>query len=140
MMPGAVLCHASPGRLRIRIAAMRGDHEYFRVIEQALSSQFPDVAVNSATGSLLVKGPGISRAALERAAAEHGLFELEQREPMAVVASSRPVDVAIRWPEVAAGALAALAVVQALRGRVLAPAVTLAWYAAEALAWSEVKR
>jgi hypothetical protein len=143
MLPDAKLCHSSPGRVRVRVPALRRDEEYFRGVEQALAGHFCAVAADSATGSVLITGGDASAAALQRVAAEEGLFTLAV--PAAAPASAestatRPAANDDGWARTVAALFAALAIVQAARGALLAPATSLAWYAVEALRWSQDKK
>lgn len=134
MIPGATLCHVSPGRLRLRIPTMRGDAEYFRGIEGRLSGHFSDVEANSVTGSVLVKGSHISRDRLRTLAVNQGLFELEVAHENAARASPFT-----DWHSAAAAIFVVLGLVQLYRGRILTPAATLLWYAIEAWHWGQAK-
>src|SRR5262245_29288629 len=80
MLPRATLEHATPGRLRMKVAALRGDAPYFRSVIEKLSGQ-PGIAAlraNPLTGSILINHdtdvPSICRIAADR-----GLFELDEK-------------------------------------------------------------
>lgn len=138
MIPGAELRHASPGRVRVRIRAMRGDEEYFRAVETGLARQFGAVVADSTTGSVLLQGADVSSAAVGRFATEQGLFELPLDQPQPrterVAASASQIE---DWAPAFALLFSVLAAIQFARGRVMAPAVTLLWYALDALERSQ---
>ncbi|PZW46836.1 hypothetical protein C8P66_108115 [Humitalea rosea] len=121
--PLATIVHALPGRLRLRLPALRGDIAGLSALALAVAA-LPGVAAAEAsatTGSLLIQHEGTTEAVLVLA---EGLF------------SARPdaAEEAIQLPEAllpAMGAMAAagLTIVQLLRREALPPALTLGWYA-----------
>ena len=137
MIPAASLCHVSPGRMRLRIPTMRGDDDYFRAVEQGLSSHCGHVAANTTTGSVLLHNAALTSAELRRVAANEGLFDLVES---AATAGER-----YSGPRLASGLsalraafimlLVALAIVQLYRGRVLTSSLSLLWHALEAARW-----
>lgn len=136
MLPDATLCHSSRGRVRVRIAALRRDDEYFRSVERGLVSQFEHVVADSTTGSVLVTGESATPAALRQIAAERGLFALAAPvRTRAPAGAAENVSSERDWSRATALLFAGLALIQAARGTVLAPASSLAWYAVEALRW-----
>jgi hypothetical protein len=141
MVPEAALCHVSPGRIRVRVPAMRGDDEYFRAVERDLSGHFGAVVANSATASILLTDSDMSVSDLRHIAAERALFALAERR--ATAAEPRGARVVLELPAVpltTAALFGLLALVQLLRGQVLAPATSLLWYALEALRTSRGNR
>jgi hypothetical protein len=146
--PVAVKVHELPGRARFRVPERRGDVAYFRDVEEAFDL-CPGVLVVEArakTGSLLIRHEG-DLDPVWRFARERRLFVPETPERTApdaldrVLADAHQLDAWFRRSsggEISVGtivtfALLAMSVVQLARGQVLAPAVTLAWYAATVL-------
>jgi hypothetical protein len=144
MIPAAALVHRSPGRVRLRMPAMRGDDDYFRTVERALAGRFGAATANSATASVLLTGR-ISCLDVRRLGIEQTLFDLTL--PVATAAAEAPVTTATGAAvaptadvaQAAAGILVLFALLQAARGNILAPAVTLLWYALEALRWGQTQ-
>jgi hypothetical protein len=147
--PQAHVSHVTGGRVRFRIPARRLDEAYFAALKQQVG-EWPGITqvdVNPLTASVLVfftEGTD----ALARAA-QSDLFELAEAPPapspvpIAVTARRRLEQADIRLREMSGGStdVRSLAVVglvaagasQLLRGNVAAPAVTLLWYATDAL-------
>ncbi len=116
-----------PGRLRLRLPALRGDAAGLAALAEALAA-LPGVAAVQpfpTTGSLLLLHAGEGQAVLDRAGAA-GLLVLRDANPPAP-GPALPPGAALP----AAGALAAvgLAAVQLLRKQALPPALTLGFYA-----------
>lgn len=130
----ARLTHDVPGRLRYRIAARRGDPEFFtRIGAELLKCEMVQtVEINPLTGSVLVIH-GAETAAITRYAEQHGLFRLGggdnsdagRGDPFDPPADKPAADVLSLLPPLFIG----LGLYQLLQGNVLAPAVTLFWYA-----------
>lgn len=138
-MTDAVIVHQLPGRIRIRVPAMRGVEPYFSELGERLRmvDSVQTVKANPATGSILVHFGGDSGALLER------LHELDlhpqiksdtpdvlRHSPLPVVrlVSGREID-----PLFMAGCvLATIGLAQTVRGKILVPSVTAFWYALEA--------
>ncbi len=130
----ARLTHDVPGRLRYRIAARRGDPEFFsRIGAELLKCEMVQtVEINPLTGSVLVIHAAES-AAVTRYAEQHGLFRLGGghnsdagcADPFDPSADKPAADVLSLLPPLFIG----LGVYQLLQGNVLAPAATLFWYA-----------
>jgi hypothetical protein len=129
-LPAAHVVHQGRRRTRLRFAGRRGDEAFLRRLVDRLSA-LPDVTHVQAypvTGSVLILHSAPSTALLDRAASA-GLFKMAgARDGSLPQLDMRSA--AMTVPLVAAGVLSAFAVSQLLRGRVLPPAVTLAWYAA----------
>jgi hypothetical protein len=126
-LPLARIVHTIPGRARLRIDSRRGDGAFFAALATGLSI-IPGVSradVRPLTGSVLIEHNG----PLERviaAAAQKGLFVVARASTVAAAAPPATFD-----PKVAMGVgLGVFALWQLAQGRVLPPAVTLAWYAA----------
>lgn len=88
-LPEAFIGHQSPGRIRFRIAAQKGDTDYFAKLEALVQSRFDTttVSVNPLTGSLLVAGDDVDAIMVADHCAESGLFKLipegRRRVPLA---------------------------------------------------------
>lgn len=148
MAPLATLAHHSPGRARIRVAARRGDTSYFDRVRDSFS-QCPGIRhldVNPSTGSILLHHSlGIEE--IVGFGRENELFDLEEssprrRSPLARLGGSlrrldqhlaRSTGGSLDLATIAFVVFAGGAVVQLARGKALAPASTLAWYAASLL-------
>lgn len=128
--PVAEIAHRLPGRVRLRVPALRGDAARLAALAAALRS-LPGVtnaAAGPLTGTLLLHHAGPLEA-LRAAAKAQGLLRVADAPgPAAAEAAPRP-DPAVMLP--AAGALlwSVLAVVQLLRREALPPAMTLGWQA-----------
>jgi hypothetical protein len=123
-LPRARIASAVPGRLRLRFSAQRGDAAFFATLAPR-ALVLPGVLAaraTPATGGLLLRFHGDLAALLEAAARERLFAATLPRE---AGLASRPAELG----RIGGTALALLAVVQALRGAVLPPAVTLLWYA-----------
>jgi hypothetical protein len=137
-LPLAHVVHAAPGRLRMRVPAMRGDSAYFAGLTRSIErvEAVGNVYANSLTGSILIEGSSLSVTQLRRLARTRHWFEI--------------LDAPVREAEIGAAletllqnsthellravplAALALALVQFGRGRVLPPAVSLLLYALDA--------
>jgi hypothetical protein len=133
MIPAAELVHAAPGRIRLRIPERKGDDDWFADTRRAIN-QFPGIVRvigNSATGSFLIRGKDLAVRQIPEVGEERGWFAV--RDPA-------------RSGGAAADALASLApvflglaVIQAVRGQIMVPAISLAWYALEIVRWEELR-
>lgn len=119
-----------PGRVRLRLAAHRGDQAFFTTLAAGLSAHpgVTKVEVTPLTGSVLVRHFGPFEE-IGRAAETAGLFHLGKAE---VGASALELE----WPKLPvdpklalAAGLAGLALWQMGKGKALPPALTLLWYA-----------
>jgi hypothetical protein len=143
----ARVAHALPGRVRIRIAARQRERAYFDDVARALAEcdGVRDVRASALTGSVLV----IHTTTLEAIAAfgaQRGLFALapgahevalarERSWPIAKNAKNAKHDPLARSDTRArrlSASLASLGALQTVRGQVMAPALTLFWYAYDA--------
>lgn len=130
----ARLIHDAPGRLRYRIAARRGDAEFFSHIGTELlkCEIVQTVKINSLTGSVLIIHTG-DPAAIAHYAGQQGLFHLRgghdsntgRCDPLDPPVDKPAADMRGLLPPLLMG----LGLYQLLQGNVLAPAVTLFWYA-----------
>jgi hypothetical protein len=137
MLPVAVVAHSAQGRTRFKIAARRRDAQYFAIVEQRLSaaSDVVRVQANPVTGSVLVHHRG-SHEALHKYAEEQELFRvstLADRAGNLLRRQGRSLDQQLR--EFTGGyldlrsvtfiALVGIGLVQAIRGHLAGPALTL---------------
>jgi Heavy metal associated domain 2 len=152
MIPTAQLCHAIPGRTRIRVSAKRRDHAYFLAVQQKLADfeGVDTVDVNPTTASLLLHHQSSKQAIVEFARSQ-GLFQVKEPDDSAD-AESKPIS------ERAYGSLHALdqhirglsrggvdfwgamflvmlglGVNEFIKGNISSPATTMLWYAVGAL-------
>jgi hypothetical protein len=129
-LPAACVAYQGRGRTRLRFPGLRGDEAFLNNLVVRLSG-LPNVThvdTHLLTGSVLILHGGVSAAIVDSAVAAK-LFTTggEGDESRLQIDSGAA---AVAAPLMAAGVLAAFAAWQLLRGRVLPPAVTLAWYAA----------
>lgn len=145
MLPEAHISHQLPGRTRLRIPSRRGDESYFAQINQQLiaigSGHITHVSSNSLLGTVLVVHRN-SLSKLKLAAAQHGLFQLnEQALPAPLLseriaanvvaintAANRIISPSLDVQGLVLVSLFGLAAVQFARGHVLPPTLTLLWY------------
>ncbi len=128
MLPAAAVCHAVPGRVRVRVPGMRGNDAWFRAIcaDLVRRPEFSVVSGNERTGTLLLKGRDLEPAGLAELAREEGWFDLRDERRRDATSSPAPR---------LAGFMLVLAVVQAMRGQLMVPAVGFLWYAIELMRW-----
>lgn len=120
--PLARLASLAPGRVRLNLGLAGRDPARATALarDALLLPGVVSAAANPLTGSLLLRFRGEAETVFA-AAARQGLFRVETtRQRPAAPARAAPV---------AAAALGLLAAIQALRGAILPPAVTLLWYA-----------
>ena len=126
-LPVAEIVHAMAGRARLRIGERRGDAVFFAAMATGLSTiaGVHKVEVRPLTGSLVIQhGPPLEHIAT--AAQDARLFVLGKAS--AVPPPIATVGIAPRG--LVGLGLGALAVWQLAEGKILPPAITLAWYAA----------
>jgi hypothetical protein len=126
-LPIAQIVHAMPGRARLRITERRGDAVFFASVATGLSTiaGVYKVEVRPLTGSLLIQhGPPLERIAV--AAQQARLFAIGDATSVPPPTASAEFD---PKPVIGLG-LGALALWQLTEGKILPPAITLAWYAA----------
>lgn len=127
-LPLAEIAHVMAGRTRLRIAALRGNAAFFESASAILSA-LPGVCKAEGrplTGSLVIHHDAPLSLVVE-AALEKRLFAVAEKGRAA--APERP-ELPLDLRAAARIALGLLAFWQFLEGRVLPPALTLAWYAA----------
>lgn len=143
-LPPAYVGHRLPGRARIRIPSRRDQGAYFARVasELAAVAGVTGVVANPLTGSVLVTHAGELDAIVGRAR-EKGLFDVASLTPYERGLSDTLAeefgnvrrelrgltDGGLDLEELALLLLLAFAAVQLWRGHILAPAVTLLWYA-----------
>lgn len=132
MIPAAELVHSAPGRVRLRVAERKGDDEWFGETRRAIAG-FPGIVRvigNPATGSFLLRGKDLALRRIPEVAEERGWFAVASpgsRGPAGnALASLAPI-------------FLGLAVIQAARGQIMVPAISLAWYALEIVRWEELR-
>lgn len=143
-LTAAQICHHIRGRVRLRIPDRRGDIDYFTLLQQKFASlegvQLVDV--NPSTASLLIRHSLDMDRLADHARAEN-LFEVTSDPPLAELISGQVFTFDRQLQALSFGSmdlrtlgflvLLSLAFVQILRGQFFAPAVTLLWYAVQAL-------
>ncbi|PMS38789.1 hypothetical protein B0G57_102424 [Trinickia symbiotica] len=149
----AQLTHRIAGRLRIKLRSRRRDAAYFSDLSRRLAQcdGVTDVHASPLTGSILIRHT-TTVDAIATYADRHGLFSL--RPPRVSSEESAPARahaVMRREPAIArrkpgesheereraqarrlSATLAGLGTLQTVRGQIMAPAVTLFWYAYDA--------
>lgn len=149
MAPLAFAIHRTSGRLRLRIPDRRHDSDFFAELAQRLGAipGVSDVAVNPATAGVLIRLDPDSGLDPLPSIEGTGLVQVTDGAPplspalSAVRRGARRIDQAMEATTghildlrtLGFGFLVLLAVRQALRGQIAAPAVPLFWYAFELL-------
>lgn len=149
MIPEAILCHQAGCRARLRIPAMRDDAGYFERVREALEGECETVRIDPRTGSVLLVGMRsplrdilgsaeaddlfVTSRATQRAGREGELVPFVDRAMTGLFRGPR------HWPAEMAALMLLLAVIQIARGNIMAPAVSLLWYASEAMHWAELE-
>ena len=126
--PGASICHAVPGRIRVRVPGMRGNQVWFDALcaDLVRRPEFSVVSANARTGTILLRGRDLEPDGLSHLARTAGWFELLTDEvERDTEATGRPL----------AAIMLMLALVQALRGQIRVPALGFLWYAMELTRW-----
>ncbi|MGJ0508218.1 MAG: hypothetical protein ACR652_14085 [Methylocystis sp.] len=147
--PEAYVVHETPSRLRLRVPARRRDNAWFTEARRRLSQALPGARIeaNPLTGSILICAPDAARGVdamadgpfrlcatpraegpIQNLSAQAEAFNERVRRLSGGFADARTYIVA---------GLVLTAFVQIARGQVFAPAVTLLWYAGQAIhAWT----
>jgi hypothetical protein len=139
----AQIAHELPGRVRVRLPDYRGDAAVFAQLEGALreSQLFHGVRGNPVTASLVLEFSGPKEQVLEALRA-HMPVELDMSTPASGHASflaripTDPVrlvsgkDINVMF--LIGTLFGAVGLVQALRGRIMLPALSAFWYASDA--------
>lgn len=145
-VPAARIVHRTPGRLRLRIAERIGDAAWFDEAALSLAMARGIIGVRTAarTGSILISHRGEAAAIIDEAV-RAGLFTLADADDPAGDApawqgradAARTAFETLAWNSQATAAagflLLAAALLQARRGNIMPPAVSLLVYAMGAL-------
>ena len=136
--PLAIIAHASPGRVRLRIPGRKGNQEYFQALRIAFERcpGVRSVEARAATGSILLLHSGT----LEHMVRDEGVGRLltfaPSQEPEVLrrpPPRGRMLDRQrnqVNWSGMAVLSLVGVSIVQVLRGNLTAPAWhTALWYA-----------
>ena len=142
MPSGIHLVHRTRGRMRLRVTDKRKDIPYFLALYENLR-RIPgvtDVVINPDTGSILLHFPGESEAPILHSLARVGLLSADvdaQRRPGLLGRMEQFLAKGHRDATQARSVLMvimiALALYQVRRGVLIAPALTLVWYAYDML-------
>lgn len=149
----AEIAHALPGRIRLRLREKRGDAAYFASLSEEMSNceGVELVKANAATGSILIEFSGRTED-LAVQLGQHGVSLLpptasgaEQRpQPFPGNGNATPFHLVsnreINSMFMLGTALAVVGIVQTLRGKILAPSLSVLWYAMEAFRQSSAAR
>lgn len=133
MIPAAELVHRIDGRLRLRVPERRGDEAWFADTRKALAG-FPGVlrvTANPGTGSFLIRGKDLALRRIPEIAEDRGWFTLAEPQRHEKPASDALAGLA--------PVFFGLAVLQAARGQIMVPALSLLWYALEIIRWEELR-
>lgn len=138
-MIDAVIVHQIPGRMRLRIPAMRGDSGYFSALSDKLENieGVAMVKVNPASASIVLGYAGEAQMLLEK------MRELELDPRIEEHVGDAPRHSGIQPVRLISGrdinpmfmlgtALTVVGLVQTFRGQIVVPSVTVFWYALEA--------
>jgi len=140
----AYLVHSSPGRMRIRIPSMRNNLEFFEHAADTLEklSNVTRVRMNPRTASILVLHDGITTDTFKQQVMETGLFELQLENAENIALDINTVKELAGQAMGVGGTfsksmffylLMGLAIRQVMKGQIMAPAISLFWYASEIL-------
>jgi hypothetical protein len=116
---------------------MRGDDEFFESVRAVLNREVAQTTVTTtaATGSVLLEGPELALEDLARIALENRCFTMVSGAAgQSFAPSPLSVETALRRasrPATLVPLLIALALVQAARGQIMVPALSLLWFAFE---------
>ena len=138
VLPSAQVVHRSAGRLRLSVPAMRRQEAWFAAVRDTLAGLdgAGDVQVNPLSASVLLDGIRIDESGLFEIATGRGLFALEAGDNATLSPGPGVLDFLDEFKALPWGGLRraaslgylGLAAVQAFRGQVLPPALTLLWY------------
>ncbi|KPK56892.1 MAG: hypothetical protein PVJ48_03855 [Gammaproteobacteria bacterium] len=143
MTPEAVIGHAIPGRIRLKIPGMRGDPVYFQTAGEILQGApgVRTVQTNHRTASILVTGPAAALPRLRKIGSDHDLFHVTDHAGSGTTEGGRRTRITARTAvqNRIAVILLALAFVQTLRGQIMVPALALIWNALELIQWENLE-
>ncbi|MCF7984063.1 MAG: hypothetical protein K9L70_06640 [Thiohalocapsa sp.] len=150
MMPGVMIVHRASGRLRLRVASRRADAAWLRATARRIAEVPGVLAVemNVSTASFLVRHP-ISED-VEPALRDLDIWSFEYedpaRPPPLEVLSGTVAELNTYLRRISAHQadlqtltfllLIGLSIAQILRGKIMAPAASMLWYALELAALS----
>jgi hypothetical protein len=141
MTARAEIRHQIPGRARLRLADTRGDPAFLQRLAEALAGApgVLNVETNPQTGSLLIRHDAQSGEGIWQWARENGWFDVDSPPADAVidrvVAESRgfgerlQATVGVDARTLMFIFLMVMGIRQAAKGEIVAPAITLFWYA-----------
>jgi hypothetical protein len=143
MSAKAHIAHQTDGRVRLSIPERRGDVHYFAALQDRFSGigQVHRVSTNPVTGSVLLEFTG-NLDQVMRAADGSGMVEFETAAKRELAgrrgeAPAAYTELMLRLRAgnlnpmmLAAGMFAVVGVLQTMRGKVMVPAMTAFWYAA----------
>jgi hypothetical protein len=146
MRPEAQIVHRLPGRVRLRISGKRNDTAYFSKLAEMIRAcpGVGEARVNPLTGSLIVwhEGPFEVVAAYAEARQMFRVTGPSPAAPLRTQVAEGLEDTSRNLEAVTGGeldldgmlivGLTGLAIQQAIEGNIMAPAVTLLWYALHA--------
>jgi hypothetical protein len=145
-LPGAYICHQSPGRLRIKITSRKGNVEYFGKLQEMLTrfQTFDRLEVSRLTGSVLIVDEHIDVDDIADYANAQQLFDLtdqkHSRSPMTTKLVSNLENLNINIRRLTAGEMDLAGILllfllisgltELLRGKIqMPPWYTAFWYA-----------
>ena len=139
MLPTGWIAHELPGRMRVHIPERRRDERFFELAQQKLAATpgITKLDVNALTGNILMLHE-LDCARIAAIAESHQLFHLNQESAdgprTRQAGANHSIGSFVRLGPLSpydrlALVFAALAVAETLQGNVMAPAVTLFWYA-----------
>lgn len=149
MTTPARIVHQSSGRLRVEIPGKRGDRDFFATLAEHMASDEGVLAArgNAAAASLVVEHTS-SAPALMRALAGAGLDLPSPSDATANEAKAGAGKIQSGVPGssgrhvepmlIASAVFGAVGVIQALRGKIMIPALSAFWYAASAFRLSQI--
>lgn len=137
----ALVAHQIPGRVRIAIAARRGDSAYFRQLAQRYAGlpNVQRVRINPAAASLALEYSGSLDELLQQADDLFALGDAGQQQRQAGAPAAQPLPFNLVSGRelnpmfMAGAAFALIGLVQCLRGQFMVPAATAFWYATSTL-------
>lgn len=156
MLPDAHVVHRLPGRLRIKFDRQKGDGAFFSMLSRELRAcpGVLDVTANPITASVLIQHTA-DETKIMQFAATHELFNVSPHDGSPAVDVQAQMTAGFRGfnrdlQSVTGGALnfdalivlglGGLAIQQAIEGNIMAPAVSLLWYAYNASRMTPIGR
>lgn len=129
--PEAGIAHESPGRLRLKVPACKGDYDFFAELAEAAMELggVLEVKANPATASLLLLHERAEGRSLARELETAGRIELVQ--PAYLLGAAAPPEDRMSGRMLLVAGLSLLGLLQVVRGQALGPAAALFWMARE---------